>query len=424
MKKLLSLLFLLTIGFAATLDYSEYTTAPSPLEDRGYVYITFCSTESEFVSFKFTPQGFTATPSQVDLRFSGTSTVPDCEQAVLFVQADQPGQYNLLVDGTAKQWAVPVVFEKDLPLSISVSEAVVHTGYSQVAIVVEGDGQEVWMDLTGNIVGLDSFYSSKLPAVFPVTFYFSQTGFQQIPLTLNYNYGNASLTRQFNLGLRVEDSPIQISDGIELPSGGRANLSIEIISPEVLYSPTVSLESECLEGELQKYPEVLKQDTLSFKVRSTCNPGIYPLTVHVGDYVRNVSMTVTGPEGYELFFNPKVVKGESSVEVVIANKGSDEMRAVSVRLLDGDYIKIKEGTFLGDLEQGDYDSVDLEFVPTSNPVQVNLAIFYNQEGQRWNITKQLTYSYAKAGVSMWTILILAGVAFFGYRKFRNRKASD
>lgn len=415
---------LISVSFAVTLDYDQYTTVPTTLEDQGYLYITFCSETSEFADFDFDPVGFTVSPTETEADFYGTSLVPDCRQLVLFAQADEPGQYILRISESSDEWVLPVIFQKDLPISVSVSKSVIHTGYSDLSLRVSGEGSDVWMSVDGNVVGLDSIYRSSLPATFPVTLYFSSAGFQQIPLTLNYRYGNASISRDFNLGLRVEESPIQISDNIEIPSGGRANLSVHIISPEVLYSPKITLSSSCLEGELEKYLETFKEGTLDFKVHSTCNPGIYPLTVHVGDYIRNISMTVTGPEGYELFFNPHIIKGESSLEVVIANKGSDEMRAVSVRLLDGDYHKIKEGTFLGDLEQGDYDSVDLEFIPASNPVTVNLAIYYNQNGQRWNITRQLPYSYARAGVSWWMLLILAGVAFFGYRKWRNRKASD
>ncbi|HDR53152.1 MAG TPA: hypothetical protein ENN60_00540 [archaeon] len=421
MRKLFALFLLMSVGFALTFD--AYTTAPSPLKEQGYVYLTFCSSTTEYVGFEFSAPGFQVSPREVAQSFSGTSILPDCRQVVLFVKADQPGQYNLLAKGHSNEWVVPVVFEKDLPLSISASKSVVYTGYTSLDLTFTGEGRDVWLSLDGDVVGLDSLYRSALPATFPVTFYFSETGFQQVPLTLTYSYGNASMTRTFNLGLRVVDAPITIEGPIEVPSGGMGVLSLSITSPETLYSPVVSLSSSCLEGELRKYLETFTSGVLDFEVRTTCDPGIYPLEVAVGDYVRSVPLKVTGPEGYELFFNPKITKGESRLEVVIANKGSDDMRAVSVRLLDGDYIKLKEGSFIGDLTQGDYDSTDLEFIPTKNPVQVNFVIFYNQGGERHNITRQLTYSYVKGGVSIWGLLILAGIGYVVYRKFRGRKAS-
>ena len=425
MRKATAVLFMIMIaGFSATLNYDTITTSPSTLSEQGYVYLTFCSSTSEFINFKFTANDFEVSPSTISADFSGTPTVSDCEQLAVFVQSDQPGQFLLKVVGDTDQWQIPVIFEKDLPLSVSVRDSVVYTGYTSTYLSVSGEGTDVWVDIDGNVVGLDSIYRSTLPANFPVTFYFEQAGFYQLPVTFTYLYGNAVMTRSFNLGLRVEEAPIKIEMGIEIPSGGRANLSIYIESPEPLYSPIISLTSSCLEGELQKYPETFTKGTLNFDVKSVCDPGIYPLTVSVGDFVRNVSMDVTGPEGYELFFNPEILKGESSLEVVIANKGSNDMKAVSVRLLDGAYTKIKEGSFLGDLESGDYDSTDLEFIPGKNPVTVNFVIFYNQGGQRLNITKSLTYSRVSASVSPYLIVLLAGVAFFGYRKFRNRRSSN
>ncbi len=425
MRKEIALLFMMMVaGFSATLDYSSIATSPSTLDEQGYVYLTFCSDKVDFVKFKFSATDFEVLPASIDVAFSGTTASPDCEQLVVFVKSSRPGQFLLKVTGDSDEWQVPVVFEKKLPFSVSVKDSVVHTGYTSTYLTVSGEGRDVWMDIDGNVVGLDSIYRSTLPANFPVTFYFERAGFYQLPVTFTYLYGNSTMTRTFNLGLRVEEAPVKIGDGIEVPSGGRANLSIYIESPETLYSPAISLSSPCLEGELQKYPEVFTKGTVSFNVKSTCDPGIYPLTVSVGDFVRNVSMEVTGPEGYELFFNPDIVKGESSLEVVIANKGSNDMKAVSVRLLDGEYTKVKEGSFLGDLESGDYDSTTLRFIPKRNPVAVNFVISYNQEGQRHNITRSLTFSRVKAGVSPYLIVLLIGVAFFGYHKFRNRRAGN
>ncbi|MBR9681603.1 MAG: hypothetical protein GOV00_02260 [Candidatus Altiarchaeota archaeon] len=423
-KHLLVLFLLMFAGFSATLDYDLLATSPSPLDGQGYVHITFCSKEVEFIKFRFSATDFTVSPSSIDVDFSGTALIPDCKQIPVFVKSDRPGQYVLTVAGDSDEWTVPVDFEKNLPISISTSEAIIYTGYSDVSLRVTGQGEDVWITVNQDVVGLNTMYKPSMPANFPFTFYFEEAGFQVVPVNVSYIYGDATLSQIYKLGLRVEEAPVQVGGELSVPSGSYSDLSLDITSPEKMYGVKISISSTCLEGETEKYLADFQSGTLDFKVRSTCDPGIYELTVSIGDYMRKVPLTVTGPEGYELFFNPEIMDGESSLEIVIANKGSNDMRAVSIRLLDGDYTKIKGGSFLGDLEGGDYDSAELEFIPKKNPVTVNFVISYNQDGQRQNITKSLTYSKVKTKVSSTTIILLAGVAFFGYRKFRNRRSGN
>ncbi len=408
MKRFL-LLLLLSSVYAVSLDYSSLYTAPPTIQDRGYLYLTFCSRSNEARTFTFTPQGFVSSPDRLTLDFSGTSTVPDCKQAVVFVSSDSPGMYNLLVEAGSDDWTVPVEFAKLEPISISVSRSVLYTGYDPVDLTVHGTGENVWLTVNSSVVGVKRLYKSSLPATFSLVFHFPEPGFYEVPLTIQYDRNNFTVTQVHTLGMRVEEAPIKVSPELRVPSDGYTNLTISLELPETIYSGEVSLSSPCLEGSTSVSVENFRSGNVSFLVKGSCDPGVYGMNVTAEDFQKTVPLHVYGPEGYELFFNTMERAGEHSVEVIIANEGSQTMKAVSVRLLDGNYKIVREGAFIGDLEFGDYDSAELVFVPRSNPVDVNIKISYTLGGERKEVVRVVPYLY-ESGSSRWIYLLLVVLA--------------
>ena len=92
------------------------------------------------------------------------------------------------------------------------------------------------------------------------------------------------------------------------------------------------------------------------------------------------------------------------------------MKSVSVRLLEGDYKIVKEGTFLGDLEFGDFDSAELDFIPNKKSLDINLKISYTKGGERIELIKAIPYDYqvkSKTSTYLAVLLLVAvGVVDF------------
>jgi len=418
-----ALLFLLFVPvFAVYFDASSMATVPSPLEDQGYLYLTFCSKSTETATFKFHPQGFTVSPTELSVYFSGSSALPDCRQIVVFVKARSPGMYNLIVQKGIDEWSIPVVFEKREPLVVSLSKSVLYTGYDTAKLYISGTGTDVWVMLNGSIVGTNVLHSISLPASFDITFYFPQAGYYSIPVSVTYRRGNSTVTQTYLLGLRVEEPPIEISSDTRVPAQGYANLTLRITSPETLYSTRVSLVSSCLEGETEKFVEKLKEEELVFRVKGKCDPGIYPLVVQIGNFQRTIPLEIYGPGGFDLMLSPTFEKDRVTLEVTVANIGSETMKAVSVKLLPGDYIIEDEGTFLGDLEPGDFDSADLTLIPKKNPVEVKYQIAYTKAGRRIVLNKTYELRIPQGKGSFWLLLLLIAGAVVYY--VRTRKAGS
>ncbi|MBR9680184.1 MAG: hypothetical protein GOU99_04000 [Candidatus Altiarchaeota archaeon] len=418
--KTLILAFLFLPIFAISL--SSHYTSPTTLEDQGVLYVTFCSQTSEFAKFYFTPQGFTVSQTSVQKDFAGTTLVPDCKQITLIVRSGEPGLLDLKIRKGADEWVVPVKFEKKQSLLPTLSKSVIYTGYDDAVLRLGGTGKDVWVTLTGSIVGSNILYADSLPAEFPIQFHFGSSGYQEIPVIVQYIAGNSSVTQSFTLGLRVEEAPIDVTGDSDIPSGGFSNLTLHITAPEKLYSTKISLHSSCIEGNTERYFEEFQEGDVVFRVKGTCDPGSYQMNVSVGDHIRSIPIDIIGPGGYEVFFTPSFETTEASLEVMIANEGSESMKAVSVRLIDGNYSKIKEGTFIGDLEPGDYDSADLTFIPHKNPVSVNIKISFTHGGVRVDDILAYDFHYVqKNSMGWWFILILAGV---GVWYVKRRKASN
>jgi hypothetical protein len=419
MKLPLVLLLLIIPSLAVSLDYDELYTAPATIQDKGFVYITFCSRSNEARTFHFTPNGFAASPYRLTLDFSGTSTIPDCKQAVIQVSSSTPGMFTLDADSGSDEWSIPVEFAKPEPLGITLSQSVIYTGYDTVELRVNGQGRDAWLTVDSPVVGTSSIYRSNLPATFPLTFHFTSAGFQEVPVTISYDRNNRTVTQTYTLGVRVEEAPIKIGRELRVPSDGYANLTVPMELPETIYSGTVSLSSPCLEGSTSSMVENFRSGNVTFQVKGSCDPGIYAVNVTAMDFQTTVPLHVYGPEGYEIFINTDQRDSEHRMDVIIANKGSQTMKALSVRLLDGNYRAVREGSFIGDLEFGDFDSVELAFVPLSNPVDVNYKISYTMAGDRKELVKAFHYEYPEAsGGSFWyVVLVLAGVGVW-YVKYR------
>lgn len=424
MRRLLVILLLFASAHAISLDYSSTTTAPPTLEDKGYLYITFCSRANELETFDFTAQGFTATPGDLSLDFGGTSTTPDCKQAVLLVTSDDPGMFTLVADAGSQEWVIPVEFSKPEPLEIRLTQSAVYTGYDEVGLRVGGRGEDAWLTVGSQVVGNNRLYSAGLPATFPVTFHFSEPGFYDVPVLLTYDRNNRTVVQNYTLGVRVETPPVRILRDLRVPSDGYANLTLPLVLPETIYGGTVSLTSECLEGSTSQYVENFRQGNLTFQVKGVCDPGIYEMGVEAGNFQTTVPLRMYGPEGYELFLNTDQRDGEHRLDVVIANEGSQTMKSVSVRLLDGNYRMVREGSFIGDLEFGDFDSVELAFVPQGNPVDVNYRISYTLGGERLEDTRAFSYEFPRqsGGWLNW-LLLLAAIAG-GYWYVKHRRAGS
>lgn len=409
-------------SFAVSLEYDQLTTAPTTIEDKGYVYITFCSRSNIARTFLFTPQGFVASPYRITLDFSGTSTIPDCKQAVVFVSSDYPGMYNLLVEGGSDDWVVPVEFSKMEPLTISLSQSVVYTGYDSVDLRVGGIGDDVWLTIDSSVVGANSQYKSTLPASFPVTFKFSEPGFYEVPINLKYARNNGTVNRDYTLGVRVEEAPVEIKNDLRVPSDGYTNLTVSMELPETIYSGVVSLSSDCLEGSTSESIENFKSGDVVFMVKGSCDPGVYAVNITVGDFQKSVPLHVYGPGGYELFFNTVKQDGKHNMEVIIANEGSQTMKTLSIRLQEGNYRIVREGSFIGDLDFGDYDSAELVFIPNSNPVDVNVKITYAMGGERQEIIQVVPYSFIpdSGNNTFYLFLVLAAAGVWYVRRRRAR----
>ncbi len=413
-------LFLLLSAYAVTLDYGSYTTAPSPLDSQGYLYITFCSKSSATHTFYFYPAGFSVSPSSVKVDFSGSSTSPDCRQVVLFASSDSPGMYNLIVKQGSDEWTLPVQFEKSEPLNVYLSKSALHTGYDSATLSISGEGQDVWVTVGASVVGLNKIYRPDLPAAIPLVFHFSSAGFYSVPVTIQYTVNNLTVVKNYTLGVRVEEAPVRVSGNLVVPSDGYANLTFNLSLPETIYSGVVSLSSKCLEGGTSTVVENFLSGPVSFRVRGTCDPGLYSLTISAGDFQVSVPLTISGPEGFETFTNTFVKDGKHTLEVTIANEGSQTMKAVSVRLEPGDYETLKEGAFLGDLEFGDFDSAELVFIPRAKRTLIRYTISYTLGGEKFTVEREYTYT-ARGGSSRWWLYGLIALAAGGYY-VKRRKA--
>jgi len=120
--------------------------------------------------------------------------------------------------------------------------------------------------------------------------------------------------------------------------------------------------------------------------------------------------------------SPTFEKDRVTLEVTVANIGSETMKAVSVKLLPGDYIIEDEGTFLGDLEPGDFDSADLTLIPKKNPVEVKYRIAYTKAGRRIVLNKTYELRIPQGKGSFWLLLLLIAGAVVYY--VRTRKAGS
>jgi len=341
MKWIGVLAFLMLSVSAITLEYDKVYTAPSPLKDHGFVYLTFCSTTNTIREFSFTAGGLFVSPNHLDVDFDGTTTIPDCKQVVIQINSNTPGLYSLLITSVTDDWVVPVEFSKEEPISISTSRSVIYTGYDRVDINVYGQGNDASLIVWSPVVGVSKVQKSSLPASFPTTFYFSKSGYYDVPVTLEYEVNNKTITRNFTLGLRVENAPLKVLNDLKVPSDGVVNFTLSLEVPETIYAGTVSLSSDCLEGGTSKRIENFKKGNVNFYVKGTCDPGLYSLEVSVGDMKTSVPLTIYGPEGFEQFTNTFVKDGKHTLEVILANEGSQSMKAVSVRILPGDYSIIK-----------------------------------------------------------------------------------
>ncbi len=421
--KTLWVLFLLLAAQAIELDYDSYYTAPASLQEKGYLYITFCSTKDTTREFEFYPQDFSVSPLVLDINFDGTTAVPDCRQVVVQATSDSPGLFDLVIDAGGDDWVLPVEFSKIEPILISISDSVLYTGYDQVNLVVSGIGDNVWLTIDSSIVGVNTFHKSSLPATFSVNFYFSKEGFYSVPVTLSYDKNDYTLTQTYDLGIRVEKAPVRVNNNLRVPSDGYSNMTIDLELPEKIYSGTLTLISDCLSGETSKRVENFQSGELSLLVKGECDPGIYEVDLTIGDFETSVPLDVYGPEGYEFFFNTFEKSGVHSLEVVLANEGSQTMKAVSMRLLDGDYQKVREGSFIGDLDFGDFDSSELKFIPLSKSVDLNVKISYTQSGERKEILKTYPYTYVKSSNSTWIIIVivLIGGGFWYAKRRKSRR---
>ncbi|MBR9680755.1 MAG: hypothetical protein GOU98_02935 [Candidatus Altiarchaeota archaeon] len=417
------LMLIMASTSALTLEYDQVYTAPAQLETTGFVYLTFCSNTGTLRAFSFTAGGIPVSPNDISIDFDGTALIPDCKQAVVQVSSNTPGLYSLLVTSVGDEWIVPVEFSKEEPISITTSRAVIYTGYDSVNIKVSGLGEDASLKIWSPVVGISKIQASNLPASFPTTFYFSKTGFYEVPVTLEYTINDKIITRNFTLGLRVEDAPLRILNDLRVPSDGIANFSVELEVPETIYASTVSLSSECLEGGTSKRIENFKTGTVTFYIKGTCDPGLYSLDVSVGDLKTSVPLTVYGPEGFEQFTNTFVKDGKHTLEVILANEGSQAMKAVSVRILPGEYSIIKEGSFVGDLDFGDFDSAELVFVPFNEQTTVNYQLTYTLGGEKLSIQKTYDYRYKKSTntVGIISILVVIGLGVYYVRRSKARR---
>lgn len=417
MKNMKWLVFALVLfsAYAISMDYDQFYTAPATLQDSGYVYLTFCSRADEARTISFTADDFMYSPSRMTVDFSGTPTVPDCKQVVVQVKSNDPGLFTLYAESGSDEWAIPIEFSKLEPITLSLSKSVVYTGYDTVSLRVGGAGRNVWLTVDSSLVGVDNLYKSSLPADFSLTFHFSEPGFQEVPVTLQYERNNNTITRTYTFGIRVEEAPIKVSGDIRVPSEAYSNLTLGLSLPETIYSGKVFLSSDCLGGSTSQSVENFRSGELTFRVKGMCDPGVYDMNITAGDFESSVPLEIYGPGGFELFFNTDQSGVEHSVEVLIANEDSETMKSVSVRLLEGDYKITKEGTFLGDLEFGDFDSAELDFIPNTDSVDLNLKISYTMGGERIELLKTVPYDF-KTGSSatfyVVALLVIAGGAYY------------
>ncbi|MBR9689558.1 MAG: hypothetical protein GOV01_01515, partial [Candidatus Altiarchaeota archaeon] len=131
MKWLVPILMLFSV-YAVSLDYDSLYTAPAELQNKGYVYLDFCSRSNEARTFQFTSPDFSMSPNRVTVDFLGTSTVPDCKQIVIMVSSDVPGLYTLDAESGVDDWSIPVEFSKIEPITVGLSQSVLYTGYDTV----------------------------------------------------------------------------------------------------------------------------------------------------------------------------------------------------------------------------------------------------------------------------------------------------
>ena len=408
-------------AYAVSMDYDSLYTAPATLRDSGYVYTTFCSRSDEARTFTFTADDFMYSPSRMTVDFSGTSSIPDCKQVVVQVTSDEPGMFSLYAASGSDEWVIPVEFSILEPITLSLSKSVVYTGYDTVTLRARGTGRNVWLTVDSSIVGVDNLYKTNLPADFSLIFHFSDPGFYEVPVTLQYERNNNTITREYTFGIRVEEAPIQILGDIRVPSEAYSNLTLGLTLPETIYSGVVSLFSDCLSGSTSQRIENFKSGDVVFKVKGTCDPGIYNMNITAGDFESSVPLEIYGPGGFELFFNTDQNNEEHSIEVLIANKDSETMKSVSVRLLEGDYKIVKEGTFLGDLEFGDFDSAELDFIPSKKSLDINLKLSYTKGGERVDLIEVVPYDYqVKSNTSTYLAILL--VIAVGAYYVKTRKA--
>ncbi|MBR9690030.1 MAG: hypothetical protein GOV01_03990, partial [Candidatus Altiarchaeota archaeon] len=294
--------------------------------------------------------------------------------------------------------------------------------YDTVDLRIAGVGENVWLTIDSPVVGTDTVQKSKLPATFPTTFHFTSAGFYEVPLTIQYDRNNKTITQLLSLGLRVEEAPLRVLNEIRVPSDGLLNLSLQLELPEKIFSGTVTLASSCLEGGVSKHIENFKSGVVSLYVKGTCDPGLYSVNVSVGDFQTSLPLTVYGPEGFETFTNTFVKDGKHTLEIILANEGSQTMKAVSVRLLPGDYQLIREGTFIGDLSFGDFDSAELVFIPNKQDVELQYNLSYTLGGEKITVTRVHSYHFEPARSSTGTYAIVA-VLLLGVWYVKRRKSS-
>ncbi len=417
------MLSLLAIAFAISLEASQIYTIPQPLEDTGYLYLTFCSQSSGSETLKFYANGFEVEPEKQELYFSPitstTGVIPDCKTVAVKVSSSKPGMFELKIEGDEQDWYLPVIFWKR-ELSIEASRNRLYTGYEKVGFWIHGNASDVWLSINSSAVGVLEKHFPSTPAYFETELYFPKPGYYLIPVRLSYLKNGARFQDVFLLGFRVDEFPLQVRARSNLTYGEEGEVTLEITSPRPLYSVKVKLFSPCIEGESEKYFSRLENVNVSFKVKAKCEPGIYGAKVYVGAYEREIPLEIKGNDEIKVFVSPSFEKNKITLEITVANIGKRKLSSVSVELLENEnYTVLDQGTFLGDLNPGDFDSADLSIKPKSSKISVKYRIEYDVDGKRKSLTMEYELKIKEAKKPWYLLALLALViAYVYFRKTR------
>ncbi len=206
----------------------------------------------------------------------------------------------------------------------------------------------------------------------------------------------------FNIeNLKVEPQKIVDSGKVSFNLHNIGTISAKDVKIKLMLPNGFSIKNTDTKNYLSFGKNEIKTITYEFETDPNIKPGMYSGKILIDYYnddrtkhysseynfgiiVNTKNKVYSFVEHYE--YNEKKKTVEISIDVV--NKGSQDIKYVKVKILPGDYKIVNGIGYIGDIDAGDYDSVDLAIEPKKENFTLNYEVewanYFNEEFKQKN----------------------------------------